>query len=192
MIRGATRTQLVIAAVLTLLLTAAAATPVAGVQRLEGKERLAHKLINCLRTGGKVTTSGACKGMNSGRYSVKRPKLQRSQRISDRVSWPWAKRTVLPGSRICGHSLGTSTVDKRFRSVGLKHIDNGENIGCSSGWSAKRMVITMARWWYDEKKWGGPHWRQLKSPKFKSAGYGVSKRGNHTRLVVNFYGKRVP
>lgn len=191
MTRGVTRPQIAIATLLTLLLVAFAAAPVAAApQRLEGKERLAHKLVNCLRTGGKVTLQGTCKGFGTGKYSSKRPPLKRSQRISDKVAWPWAKRTVV--ARYCGHSLGSSTVDKRFRSVGMKHIDNGENIGCSNGWSAKKMVITMARWWWDEKSWNGPHWRQLKSRKFKSAGYGVAQNGKHTRLVVNFYGKNLP
>ena len=136
-----------------------------------------------------MTVTGRCKGYGTGRYSAKRPPLKFSKKISNRVSWPWARRTVK--ANICGHVYSGSTVDGRFRSVGLRHIDNGENIGCATSWSPRRMVITMARWWYDEKRWGGPHWRQLKARKFKSAGYGVASYRGRSRLVVNFYGKLV-
>ena len=186
----AARIHLSIASLLILVLLSVATTPAvsAGPKRIESAERLAHKLINCLRTGGKVTTAGTCKGYGSGRFSKKRPPLKRSQKISNQVSYPWAVRTAT--KNICGHNLAGSTVDKRFRTVGLKHIDNGENIGCSTAWSPKKMVITMMRWWYAEKSYGGPHWKQLKAWKFKSSGYGVTKLSNgRSRLVVNFYGK---
>jgi hypothetical protein len=174
------------------LIGLATAAPAVAAQpkRFDASERLAHKLVNCLRTGGKVTPGGRCKGYGSGRYSAKRPPLKRSQKISNKVSWPWASRTVR--ANLCGHSLAGSTVDKRFRVVGLKHIANGENIGCATSWPARKMVITMIRWWYGEKSYGGPHWKQIKAWKFKSAGYGVAvQRNGRSRLVVNFYGKSV-
>lgn len=192
MTRATPRPYLAIASLLALLLVALSAGPAVSAEpkRLKAQERFAHRLINCLRTGGKVMRDGSCKGYGSGRFSAKRPPLKFSRRISNRVSWPWARRTVR--ANICGHTLAGSTVDKRFRTVGLRHIDNGENIGCSNGWKPRRMIITMVRWWFDEKAWGGPHWRQLKAWKFKSAGYGVAKLPNgRSRLVVNFYGKRI-
>jgi hypothetical protein len=187
------RPHLAFALLLSLVLAALSVGPAVGAEpkRFEATERFAHKLVNCLRTGGKVTYRGKCKGYGSGRYSVKRPPLKLSRKISNRVSYPWAKRTVK--ANVCGHTLAGSTVDKRFRLAGLKHIDNGENIGCATSWSPRRMTITMMRWWFDEKRWGGPHWRQIKARKFKSAGYGVAKLPNgRTRLVVNFYGKVRP
>ena len=188
---AAARSQVAMATLLTLLLVTLAAVPATAADpvRLTGKERLAHKLVNCLRTGGKVTVDGKCKGWGSGKYSSKRPPLKRSVRISKDVSWPWARRTVMANK--CTHVINASTVDRRFRVVGLKHIDNGENIGCATSWDPKKMVITMVRWWWDEKAWGGPHWRQLKARKFKSAGYGVASFRGRSRLVVNFYGKLV-
>ena len=191
MTRAAAHAHLVMASLLTLLLVSLTALPASAAEpvRLTGKERLAHKLVNCLRTGGKVTVDGRCKGYGTGRYSAKRPPLKRSVRISNDVSWPWARRTVVANK--CTHVINASTVDRRFRVVGLKHIDNGENIGCSTSWNAKRMVITMVRWWWDEKAYGGPHWRQLKARKFKSAGYGVASYRGRSRLVVNFYGRHI-
>jgi hypothetical protein len=190
--RSASPSQLVIATLLSLLLVGLTAATTVGAEpkRFLATERLAHKLVNCLRTGGKVTTDGKCKGYGSGKYSAKRPPLKYSQKISNKVSYPWAVRTVK--ANICGHTLAGSTVDKRFWSVALKHTDNGENIGCGTSWSPRRMTITMIRWWYDEKAWGGSHWKQLKAWKFKSAGYGVALLPNgRSRLVVNFYGKTV-
>jgi hypothetical protein len=192
MMQRPSRLPIAVATLLSLLLIALTAAPAAAGEpkRFEASERLAHKLVNCLRTGGKVTVGGKCKGYGSGRYSARRPPLKRSVRISNKVSWPWAQRTVK--ANICGHELAGSTVDKRFRVVGLKSIVNGENIGCATSWSPRKMVITMVRWWYAEKAYGGPHWKQIKAWKFKSAGFGVAKLGNgRSRLVVNFYGKRV-
>lgn len=192
MTRRTQRLPLAIASILTLLLIGLTAAPaVAGEpKRIKSSERYAHKLVNCIRTGGKVTSGGKCKGYGSGRYSAKRPPLKRSKKISNKVSWPWSKRTVK--ANICGHTLAGSTVDKRFRAVRLKHIANGENIGCATSWPPRKMVITMVRWWYAEKSYGGAHWKQIKAWKFKSAGYGVAKLPNgRSRLVVNFYGKKI-
>ena len=181
---------------LTLLLMATTAAPAMAAEptRKHGAEDLAFRLVNCLRTGGKVTTTGKCKGWGSGKYSAKRPPLKRSKKISNQVAWPWARRTVkLNSSRSCwvGHSLAGSTVDKRFAAAGLKHDSNGENVGCAS-YGSKRMVIFIVRWWQREKAYRGSHWRQIKDKDFKSMGVAVAKRGSgKSQLVVNFYGKVV-
>ena len=183
---------LVIATMMALLLVALSAGPAsAGTTRFKVTERLAHKLVNCMRTGGKVTSSGTCKARGSGKYSKYRAPLKRSDRLSNRVSWPWAKRTVIANR--CGHTLAGSTVESRFREAGFKAAAKGENIGCARHWSPRRMVITIIRWWQGEKAYNGWHWRQIKDKRFKSTGIGVARLGNgRTRLVVNFYGRVVP
>jgi hypothetical protein len=192
----AVRTHVVIASLLTLLLVAMTAAPAMAGEptRKHAAEDVAFRLVNCLRTGGKVTTTGKCKGWGSGKYSAKRPPLKRSNKISNQVAWPWAKRTVkLNSSRSCwvGHSLAGSTVDKRFAAAGLKHQVNGENVGCASYGSTK-MVIFIVRWWQREKAYRGSHWRQIKDRDFKSMGPAVAKRGSgKSQLVVNFYGQVV-
>ena len=142
MTRRASHPHLVIASLLSLLLVVVTAAPASAGEpkRVRNAEDLAYKLVNCLRTGGKVTTGGKCKGYGTGKYSSKRVAFKRSKRISGNVAWPWAKRTVK--ANICGHTLAGSTVDKRFRSAGLGWAANGENIGCSWGWTTKRMVKT--------------------------------------------------
>jgi hypothetical protein len=194
--RQPARVQIVIASLLTLLLVAMSAVPATAAEptRAQGAEDMAFRLVNCLRTGGKITQAGKCKGWGSGRYSAKRPALKRSQRISNKVSWPWAKRTAkLYSNRTCwvGHSLAGSTLDGRFAAAGLKNGANGENVGCASH-DPQRMVKFIVRWWQREKSYRGWHWRQLKDGRFKSMGVAVARRGTgKAQLVVNFYDRVV-
>lgn len=197
MTRRSIGTQAVLVAFLSVLLVVASIAPATAgsVRRAHGAEDLAVRLVNCLRTGGTVTAAGKCKGWGSGRRSVERAPLKRSLKISNQVSWPWARRTVRLGSRrSCwvGHSLSGSTVDKRFRSAGLRHRANGENVGCGS-YDPKRMVIFIVRLWQREQAYRGSHWRQIKDPDFKSIGVAVARRGSgKSQLVINFYGKANP
>lgn len=189
--RQSVHVHVALASLLALLMLATIAIPAASSpQRVISIERYAHKLVNCIRTGGKISHSGTCIGYGSGRFSKYRAPLEFSRKISNKVAWPWAQRTAQ--ANVCGHSLGGSTVDRRFAIVRLKGDLTGENIGCSSAWSPRRMVVTMVRWWSAERAYNGWHWRQIKDRSFKSVGYGFAKLGNgRTRLVVNFYGKPV-
>jgi hypothetical protein len=189
--RQPARSIVVVATILALLMAAATAAPVsAKATRFSVTERYALKLVNCLRTGGRVTKRGKCQGYGSGRYSPYRPPLKRSQVISDKVSWPWAKKTAI--ANICGHTLAGSTIDRRFRTAGFKTAKNGENIGCGDSWKPRRMVVWVLRWWQAERRYRGWHWRQLKDREFKSVGVAVVKLSNgRTRLVTDFYGRRV-
>jgi hypothetical protein len=131
----------------------------------------------------------------AGKYSKVAPALKRSDRISNQVSWPWAKKSVqFYGTGTCwiGHAKSGSTVDKRFASAALKHIANGENMGCGMYGGAQKSTLAVVRMWQAEKAWGGPHWKQIKDRDFKSAGAGVARYGKRkTQIVMNFYGKVV-
>jgi hypothetical protein len=189
--RAHARVHLALASLLSILLLATAATPVAAApSRSHKAELLALRLVNCLRTGGKVTLEGRCRGYGTGRYSREQRPLRFSDRISNQVSWPWARQ--LAGSDSCTHQLGRSSVDWRFRSAGLRHSVNGENVACHSAKSPRAMVAYWVRYWFGERRYGGWHWRQIKDPDFRSAGIGVARTaGGRTRLVVNFYGRAV-
>ena len=189
--RASARVHLAVASLLAILFVAAVAAPVAAApQRVPAAERLASRLIDCLRTGGKVTVEGRCRGYGSGRYSRERRPLKLSDRISDRVSWPWARQLSTANS--CTHQLGRSSVDWRFRSAGLRGDVNGENVACHSAKSPRAMVVYWVRYWFGERRYGGSHWRQIKDRDFRAAGVGVSRTaGGRTRLVVNFYGRSV-
>jgi hypothetical protein len=195
--RTTTSIHLAIASLLTLTLLALTAVPAAagGAWRAKGAEDVAIRLTNCIRSGGHVTKAGTCKGWGKGNYSRVQPLLKRSAKISNQVSAPWAKKSVqFYGTRRCwiGHSRNGSTVDKRFAAASLKHIANGENMGCGMYGTGKQTVVRIVRMWQSEKAWGGPHWKQIKNPKFASVGVGVARYGSRkTQIIMNFYGKKV-
>jgi hypothetical protein len=193
--RAPTRATAIVSAVLMVLVLLTASAPVAGahVRRAKGAEDLAFRLTNCIRTGGHVTRYGKCKGWGSGRYSHYVPPLKRSTKISNRVSWPWARTSVtFYGTRSCwiGHSRRGSTVDTRFASADLRKASNGENMGCGLYGTAAKTTILIVRMWQAERTWRGPHWRQVKDGDFQSIGVGVAKYGwRKSQVLVDFYGK---
>lgn len=183
------RPRLSIVAALSILLIGLAAAPVAaGSQRYPGAEKLALRLVNCTRTGGKVLADGSCKGYGTGRFSKFRPALTMHRGIADAVAFPWARR--IAKANYCGHTLAGSSVVRRFKKAGFRNEHNGENVGCSYAWGAKKTVIRTHRMMQSEQAWNGWHWRQIKNPDFKSAGIGVAKANGKTRMVVDFYGRR--
>jgi len=196
MTRRTAHTNFVIASLLTFALVALTAAPAAagGLWRAKAAEDVAIRLTNCMRSGGYVTRVGTCKGWGKGNFSKAQPALKRSDRLSDQVSWPWARKSVqFYGARSCwiGHTKDGSTVNKRFASASLTD-HNGENMGCGMFGTAKQTVVRMVRMWQSEKSWGGPHWRQIKDPDFKSIGVGVTRYGNRkTQIIMNFYGKKL-
>jgi hypothetical protein len=159
---------------------------VAGATRHEGLERYALRLVNCTRTGGWVQTDGSCKGYGSGKHSKYRAPLRFHGGISDDIAWPWARK--IARARYCGHSLAGQDVDLRFRRAGYRHEHNGENVGCSYAWSPRKMVLRTHRMMQSERSYGGPHWRQMKDPDFRTIGIGVAKARGQTRIVLDFYG----
>jgi len=187
-----TRVQLAMASMLMLLLLMMTAVPAtAEPQRFRSTERLAHRLINCLRTGGMVTPAGRCTGYGSGRFSRFLEPLELSQKISNKVAWPYAGRVATAGR--CQHDLGGVTTDRRFRTVGLRHDRNGENLACRWVASPRQMVVYWVRRWYRETSYGSAHWRQIKDPDFRTVGLGVARHASgRMSLVVDFYGKPVP
>lgn len=196
--RDAAHAHIALAGVLSLVLVALSAIPAAAASnpwRATAAEDIAIRLTNCMRSGGLVTADGKCKGWGKGNHSKPMPALKRSARISDRVSWPWVRKSAQwYGTRSCwiGHARGGSTVDRRFASVSLKDTANGENMGCGLYGTSTQTVVRVIRMWQTEKDWNGPHWRQIKDPEFKSVGVGVARFGNRkTQLVINFYGKKL-
>lgn len=190
MMRSSIRINLVIAALVALLVVGFTAAPVAAeTQRFRSTEQYAFRLLNCLRTGGKVTTAGTCVGYGSGRFSAYRKPLEFSEKISNKIAFTYSARIASAGQ--CRHDLG-STTDQRFRTVGLRDDTNGENLACHWAASPRRMVVYWMRRWYHETSYGGAHWHQIKDRDFRVAGFGVARHpSGRTTLVVNFYGKVV-
>ncbi len=190
MMRSTTRINVVIVVLMALLIVGSTAAPVsAETRRFRSTEQYAFRLLNCLRTGGKVTPAGICVGYGSGRFSAYRKPLDFSQKISNKIAFSYSSRIATAGQ--CRHDLG-STTDQRFRTVGLRDDTNGENLACHWAASPRRMVVYWMRRWYKETSYGGAHWHQIKDPDFRVAGFGVARhRSGRTTLVVDFYGKRV-
>lgn len=164
------------------------ATPTLAKAPYKDLEKFALSLLNCTRTGGWVRANGTCKGRGSGDHSVYRKPLKLHGGLSSDVARPWARR--IASADYCGHSIGGSDVDARFRKAGYRDSTNGESVGCSSGYTVREMVIRTHRMMQSEKSYGGWHWRNMKNPDFKSVGVGIAKVGNETRVVYDFYGKK--
>ena len=164
----------------------AGSTPVRALEA----EQYALRLLNCTRTGGKVTAEGACVGRGSGRYSAYRKPLRLHKGISSKVAWPWAKALALKD--VCGHTIaGKPSLATRLRNSGFKYPGYGENIGCGKTSSSAKSVVLMAhRMMQAEQKSRGGHWKNMKNTQFKSVGISVARVGKRVRVVYEFYGRR--
>ena len=175
---------LLLAALTTLLVLPSA--PASAATRYPRLERLALSLMNCTRTGGWVKVDGTCKGRGSGRFSKYVKPIPLSDGISDRVAYPYAAR--LARADACMHTLAGSSIDGRFAVGGYRGSTNGESIGCSGGYTARKMVIRTHRMMQSEKSYNGWHWRNMKDPDWRRVGIGVAKVGIESRVVYDFYG----
>jgi hypothetical protein len=188
----AARRDLVAALLVSLLLTVVGVGTAAGgtVTRDKDAERYALSLLNCTRTGGWVTKTGACRGRASGTYSAYRKPLRLHQRIGTEVAWPWAR--TMASYAACSHSIsGQPDLQQRFATAGFRYWYYGENIGCGWGHSSARAAVLSAhRAMQAEKRARGPHWLNIKQWRYKSVGIGVAVGGPWVMVVYDFYGKR--
>ena len=191
--RRPARIRLAVAGILTLLLLAMTAVPTsaADVKRGVNAEDLAFHLTNCLRTGGWVTKDGKCMAYGKGKFSKYVKPLRRSDKISNKVAWPWARKSVqFYGKSTCwiGHARNGSTVKSRFRQAGLT-ARHGENMGCGF-YGPGETVIRVIRMWQAERKYNGWHWRQVKDPEFRGVGVAVARYGKKVQFVLDLYEKK--
>jgi hypothetical protein len=187
------RTRLTaLATVVALMATLVATLPAAAGDTVRAKtaERYALSLLNCTRTGGKVTSAGSCLGRGSGTYSAYRQPLRLHKGISDKVAWPWAR--ALAVNDVCGHSIaGKPSLAQRLSRKGYRYPYYGENVGCGTTTASPGTVVLYThRLMQAEQKYGGGHWKNIKNPDFKSVGIGVARYGSRTRVVYEFYGKK--
>ncbi len=175
---------------LTLALVATVpATAGSTAVRAETAERYALSLLNCTRTGGKVTADGTCVGRGSGKYSAYRKPLRLHKKISNKVAWPWAKALALQD--VCGHTIaGKPSLATRLRNNGFKYPYFGENVGCGVNSAPKSVVLLTHRLMQAEQQSRGGHWLNMKNPEYKSVGISVARVGKRVRVVFEFYGKR--
>ncbi len=138
------------------------------------------RLMNCTRTGGWVTSTGAC----SSPGGLSTAPLRLNATISSRVSRPYARLLATSGQ--CDHFIGGNPGD-RLRAAGFTGYNWGENIGCRDG-NPYSSVLGTHLFYQGEKSYNGGHYRNLMNPGFRQVGIGVWVGGGHTRLVIDFYG----
>ena len=136
-------------------------------------------LMNCTRTGGWVTSAGACS--SPGGRNVAALKLDSG--ISSKVSRPYAKRIATSGA--CSHFIGGNPGD-RLRSAGYPSYRWAENLGCGSG-GAKAAVLASHLFFQAEKSSLGGHYVNLMNAAYDRVGIGVWVYSGRVRLVIDFY-----
>ena len=140
------------------------------------------RLMNCTRTGGWVTSTGACS--SPGGRNVAALKLDAG--ISSKVSRPYAKKLAVSG--VCSHFSGGNPGD-RLRAAGYTSYIWAENLGCRSG-AAKSAVLGSHLYFQSERSYNGGHYVNMMNAKYDRVGIGVWVSGGRVRLVVDFYHPR--
>lgn len=138
------------------------------------------RLMNCTRTGGWVTSTGACSSPGGRDVAA----LRLNGTISSRVSRPYARLLATSGQ--CSHFIGGNPGD-RLRSAGFGGYNWGENIGCRSG-NPYSAVLGSHLFFQSEKPYNGGHYRNLMNADYRQVGVGVWVSAGRVRLVIDFYG----
>jgi hypothetical protein len=146
-------------------------------------EQYVLRLINCIRTGGRLRSDGSCAGYGSGRYSAYLRPLSLHAGISARVARPYAKYLAVRGA--CNHFLDGDPGD-RLRRAGYTSYRWGENLGCRSG-DPYRAVLGSHLYFQSEQPYNGGHWRNLKNAKYTTVGIGVWVSNGNVRVITDFY-----
>jgi uncharacterized protein YkwD len=137
------------------------------------------RLMNCTRTGGWVTSTGACS--SPGGRTVAPLRLDAG--ISTKVSRPYAK--LLATRNICNHFIGGTPGD-RLRRAGYMSYNWAENLGCMS-LSPLKAVLGSHLFFQSERSYNGGHYVNLMNAKYDRCGIGVWVSGGRVRLVIDFY-----
>jgi uncharacterized protein YkwD len=137
------------------------------------------RLMNCTRTGGWVTSSGACSSPGGRDVAP----LQLDGSISDRVSRPYARFMLSAG--VCSHFVDGNP-GTRLRRAGYDSYRWAENIGCQAG-DPYRSVLATHLFYQSEKPYGGGHYVNLMNPAYDRVGIGIWVSGGNLRLVIDFY-----
>ncbi|MDQ3871150.1 MAG: Ig-like domain-containing protein [Chloroflexota bacterium] len=158
------------------------AMPSAGAPWL-AVEQYVLRLINCVRTGGRLQSDGSCVGYGSGRYSAYVRPLSLHPGISARVARPYAKYLAIRSA--CNHFLDGDPGD-RLRRAGYTSYRWGENLGCRSG-DPYRAVLGSHLYFQSEQPYNGGHWRNIKNAKYTTVGIGVWVSNGNVRVITDFY-----
>jgi uncharacterized protein YkwD len=138
------------------------------------------KLMNCTRTGGWVTSSGACS--SPGGLSTKPIVLDAG--LSNTVSRPYAKLLATSGE--CSHFYRGTPNDRLHRAGYSGWL--AENIGCRSAANPYASVLGTHLFYQSEKPCSDYcHYANLMNPAYSRCGIGVWVADGRVRLVIDFY-----
>jgi uncharacterized protein YkwD len=140
------------------------------------------RLMNCTRTGGTVSSTGAC----SGAGSRSTPALWMDAGISANVARPYARHLAV--NNLCTHFSGGNP-GNRLAAAGYTSYHWAENLGCRSG-DPNAAVLGSHRYFQAEKSTNGGHYVNMMNANYDRVGIGVWVASNRVRLVVDFYRPR--
>jgi len=135
--------------------------------------------MNCTRTGGWVTSGGACSSPGGRGVAP----LWIDSRISSRVTRPYARLLATRGA--CSHFIGGNP-GNRLARAGFLSYRWAENIGCRSG-NPSSAVLGSHLFFQSERPYSGGHYVNLMNAGYDRVGVGVWVSGGQVRLVVDFY-----
>ena len=144
------------------------------------------RLVNCTRTGGWVTPSGACSTSTHHTMPAQNP-LTLDRGISNLVSRPYAK--YMADNKLLDHFLNGTTPHYRLSAQGWTSGNNGENIA-KPGSGGKAGMVAVEIFFQNESPCRCEHYLNIMYPYFHTAGIGVwvSSKTHMTRVVMDFYG----
>lgn len=137
------------------------------------------KLLNCTRTGGWVTSTGACKAGSNGTKP-----LWMDAGIQRKMARPYAK--VLATTGACSHTADGTFVQRLARAGYSGFRRAGENVGCGNG-DPYRAMLADHLFFQNEKSTNGGHYLNIMNPIYDRVGVGVYVYGYRVRLVTDFY-----
>jgi hypothetical protein len=141
-------------------------------------------LMNCTRTGGWVTSGGACSSETHHTLPAQ-SRLTLNSGISNKVSRPYAK--YMADNRLLDHYLRGTTPHSRLSAQGYTGGSWGENIASPSSSGAGGMIAIEI--FYQNEYWCRcEHYYNIMNPYFRQAGIGVWVSKGVTRVSIDFYG----
>lgn len=140
-------------------------------------------LMNCTRTGGWVTSSGACSSVTHHTLPAQ-GRLTLNANISNKVSRPYAE--YMADNRLLDHYLRGTNPHSRLCAAGYCGGSWGENIA-SPGSYGKGGMIDVEIFYQNEYWCRCEHYYNIMNPYFHQVGIGVWF-SNSVRVSIDFYG----
>jgi Bacterial Ig-like domain len=148
-----------------------------------GSEVYYMALMNCTRTGGWVTKSGACSSVTHHTLPAQ-GYVRLNADISNRVARPYAK--YMADNRLLSHTLRGTNPHTRMCAAGYCGASWAENIASPSSAGTGGMIQIEV--FYQNESWCRcEHYLTIMNPHFHQAGVGVWF-SRSVRVAIDYYG----